>query len=379
MWISLRPLDTLFFKDGKPFSMGEDTWAEGLFPPPPSVFLGALRTAMLALQPEALSLLQSDDPTGKMRITNINIAYNEPNEFRFICPSDLVKKKNANTFSLLKLEKINRLSSNVLEQLLVNEEGHEVENCSSDQWLDYPSFAEYLNGDMPGDPTTFKVIAEPKIGIGRDRGLNAASEGMLYRVGMQRLADDEGNQLLFSIKIEGLPESIHQSFSSNGLSFMKLGAESKAVWGEIQGEFTPPEIMPTFNSGDRYFKLVFTTPTIFNHPAQKKNSTSRYGWIPAFIDPETWEGKWQGMRIKLVSAAVAKPQSIGGFDMLKKEPKPMLKVVPAGSVYIFRLLDEADDISEYANSLSGPVSITDEKTNEGFGLAYLGRVVYQLA
>jgi CRISPR-associated protein Cmr3 len=359
--------------------MGEDIWAEGLFPPPPSVFLGALRTAVLALQSEALSHLQSDDPTGNMQITDINIAQNDPHAFRFICPSDLVKKKSANKFSLLKLEKTSWLSSNYMERLLVNKEGYEVENCPPDHWLDNSSFAEYLKGVMPGDPTIFKIIAEPKIGIGRDRGLNAASEGMLYRVGMQRLADDYGNQLLFSIKINGLPESIRHSLSSNGLSFVKLGAESKAVWGELQEPFTPPDIMPTFDSRDRYFKLVFTTPAIFCHPAQKRNPAHRYGWIPSFIDPETWEGKWQGMPVKLISAAVGKPQSIGGFDMLKKEPKPMLKVVPAGSVYFFRLLDEADDISKYANGLQGPISLTDDKAHEGFGLAYLGRVVHQFA
>jgi CRISPR-associated protein Cmr3 len=48
MIIELNPLDTLFFRDGKPFAMGEETWADGIFPPPPSVIYGALRTAWFA-------------------------------------------------------------------------------------------------------------------------------------------------------------------------------------------------------------------------------------------------------------------------------------------------------------------------------------------
>jgi len=378
MWISLRPLDTLFFKDGKPFSMGEDTWAEGLFPPPPSVFLGAVRTAVLGLQPEVIARLGTNDPTSNIRIDDVQIAYNEPNEFRFICPLDLVKRKDANQFHLLKLKRSNYLTSNTLEQLLVNEKLYEIESCGAHHWLDHSSFGEYLNGDTPGSPTTFRVTSEPKIGIGRNREVNAASEAMLYRVGMQRFSDEEGNHLFFNLKVEGLPESSRQLWERGEMPFMKLGAESKAVLCEVLHNFSPPAFLPKFDRDDRYFKWVLATPTIFQHPEQKKFPARQYGWIPSFIDPDTWEGYWQGRRVKLVSAAVGKPQSIGGFDMLKKEPKPMLKMVPAGSVYFFRLLDEDEDISAFANSLSGPMSVTDVKSEEGFGLAYLGKVDSQL-
>ena len=33
MLAKITPLDTVFFRDGKPFSWGEETWAEGIFPP----------------------------------------------------------------------------------------------------------------------------------------------------------------------------------------------------------------------------------------------------------------------------------------------------------------------------------------------------------
>lgn len=45
MIIEMKPLDTLFFRDSKPFSRGEDTWADTIFPPYPSTVYGALRTA----------------------------------------------------------------------------------------------------------------------------------------------------------------------------------------------------------------------------------------------------------------------------------------------------------------------------------------------
>lgn len=46
--LQIEPLDTLFFRDGKPFSMGDDNWADGVFPPAPSVIYGAIRSWLLA-------------------------------------------------------------------------------------------------------------------------------------------------------------------------------------------------------------------------------------------------------------------------------------------------------------------------------------------
>lgn len=41
----MEAFDTLFFRDGKPFSMGDDVWANGVFPPYPSTLYGALRAS----------------------------------------------------------------------------------------------------------------------------------------------------------------------------------------------------------------------------------------------------------------------------------------------------------------------------------------------
>jgi len=54
MRIEIKSFDTLFFRDGKPFTMSEDNWADGIFPPPPSVIYGALRAAYFAQYPSEL-------------------------------------------------------------------------------------------------------------------------------------------------------------------------------------------------------------------------------------------------------------------------------------------------------------------------------------
>ena len=70
--IVLDAFDTLFFRDGKPFFMGDDTWADGIFPPPPSVISGALRTGYFSHHIDKLADAATGlDPTGQLCVTGI--------------------------------------------------------------------------------------------------------------------------------------------------------------------------------------------------------------------------------------------------------------------------------------------------------------------
>ena len=45
-WYAIEPLDVLLFREAKPFSPGEGSWAKGLFPPLPSTVFQALRSIL---------------------------------------------------------------------------------------------------------------------------------------------------------------------------------------------------------------------------------------------------------------------------------------------------------------------------------------------
>lgn len=47
MWLFIEPFDVWMFRDGKPFTAGEQTRATGFFPPLPTTFQGVIRTAGL--------------------------------------------------------------------------------------------------------------------------------------------------------------------------------------------------------------------------------------------------------------------------------------------------------------------------------------------
>jgi CRISPR-associated protein Cmr3 len=92
MLLEITPLDTLFFRDGKPFSWGEETWAEGIFPPYPSTLYGALRTLWFAANIKELKKAKApDDPTKNIKINGIFIKRHRI--LYFPIPMDFVKKK----------------------------------------------------------------------------------------------------------------------------------------------------------------------------------------------------------------------------------------------------------------------------------------------
>ena len=48
MRLFIEPSDVLLFRDGKPFSAGDDHAARSIFPPSPRTFQGAVRAAILS-------------------------------------------------------------------------------------------------------------------------------------------------------------------------------------------------------------------------------------------------------------------------------------------------------------------------------------------
>ena len=112
------------------------------------------------------------------------------------------------------------------------------------------------------------------------------------------------------------------------------------------------------------FKLYFATPAIFNS-----------GWLPKWIDKKTYQAQYPAsgpgsLSFELITAAVGKLISIGGWDMKKNTPKPTRRAVPAGSVYYFKILDNSS-VEAIVNTFHYQ-NISDSQAEEGFGLCFVG-------
>lgn len=356
MQIQIDPLDTLFFRDGKPFTMGEDSWASGIFPPYPSVMYGALRSAYFSNHVDELKkATEWNDPTKNLKIKGIHFLVGDEdgnNNIYLPLPNDCVQRKgdDDNVVSTLRIDELADVKSSCPTRYVLKSTINEKVESVSGGLIDITSLKKYLeytnDSFFPILKIADKVLAEPKIGIGISNKTGTAEKGMFYRVGMNRL---DGLSLLIDFEGLNLPEE----------GVMKLGGEGKAVCYKKPKEHISPSVYDSKVDGTM-FKLYLSTPAIF-----------KKGWLPGWMDEYDLIGEYKGLKLKLLTASIGKSISIGGFDMKVRKPKPMRKAVPAGSVYYFKIVEgDLRKVFEIFNQ----TAISDIDPGQGFGIAYVGGV-----
>ncbi len=352
MMIQIDPLDTLFFRDGKPFNMGDETWAYTGFPPYPSVIYGALRSAYFSNHIDELGKAkEADDPTKALKIRGIYLLAGQ--EIYLHLPADCVKEKdnigNLTQVAVLLMTKNKNTNNSLTDCILSHKNNIKVENVQ-DGFVRKSMFKKYLMLENP-DRFSIKrlndfVMPEPKVGIALSTVTHTTEEGKLYRVDMLRL-----KEIKLIVDFEG--------FELPKRGMMKLGGEGKASSYKPYTDNIKIDL-PQFNKDEKEFKLVLTTPAIFKN-----------GWLPERINEKSLIGEFNGLKLKLLTAAIGKPVNIGGFDIKDGMPKPMFKAVPAGSVYYFRIIkgDTKKVIEAFNNK-----SISDIYPEQGFGIAFVGKI-----
>jgi CRISPR-associated protein Cmr3 len=343
--------------------MGADVWGSGIFPPYPSVIYGFLRGLYFSENINEITKAgESNDPTKNLTIADYRLK--NASDFIFPAPLDLVKPKRGKDGELVPLElgKLSIISSCKTSEILISKE--ESDN-DGNYWFGGAALNRYLKGVQNPKFTCFKLVpdtavTEPKIGIGRNDSTHTAGDSMIYRAGMVRLKDISITaKFSFAANIDLL--------KLEGIT--KIGGEGKAVSYEIKSveEKEQIELPPlNCNNGKCRFKIYLSTPAVFKN-----------GWIPQWLDVNSLKGKPNGLssELHLITAAIGKPVFIGGWD-IKKGPKPMVKAVPAGSVYYFEI-DKCDDskIKAIIEKFHGkPICDDEYYCNRGFGIAYLGGV-----
>lgn len=352
MEVRIEPLDTLFFRDGKPFSMGEETWADGYLLPPPSVIYGALRTAIATQNGIAFEEVEKKLSTDVFSIGGI---YYYITENMLPMPLDLVEyKSNKATNSKKKKWKVNLLKFADEPHQIVHTDKQisfksyliperQAENID-DGLLSIADLEEYLCNNL--DYATVDRLSncrssEPKVGIGRDDNTRTVDEGLLYRVDMNR----------YQKSIEKKPLRIGVCFNCamNFNPYIRLGGEMKLVHlNPTEDEsFKIKTHDVEFQEG--LFKIYLATPAIFWN-----------GLPDLFL-------KRKGINAGLIAACIGKPLNLGGFDLKSGKPKPMYKAVPAGSVFYYK---SEDDLSLLHQEQG--VALSDVYPEQGFGIAYFG-------
>ena len=351
--VAFKPVDTLFFRDGKPFDMGEDNWAEGQVIPSPSVFYGAIRSAYFSANTNDIeSIGKASDPTATLQIKGVFIA--KSGKLFIPAPLDLVREKDNPDGRLFPVELINKdkvqCFSGYPYDLIPYDERDVVNVPDSLISLDTLHRSSRIK---PYELSSFGEN-EPKIGVGLDRSTRAGKKGKLFRVGLTRFKHEykhkekETDETYFVVSYQGLG-----NFKAD---LVKLGAESKVARMESTPSINWPQLKEETKQS-KYFKVTLLTPAIF-----------RNGSSPQL------EKLLPGIETKPMVSFVGKSKAIGGWDMRNNRPKEMSKAVPAGSVYYYEIKSN-HTLKDIEIALDGVVSLSEgseEQNKAGFGLFALG-------
>lgn len=371
MIIEINAFDTLFFRDGRPFVMGEDHWTNSIFPPNMSTIYGALRTAYFIENMKVFEKLRVNnelntekDPTKNLRIKKMfyRIKNDDNANFYYNMPLDLIALKEESNIErykseeskkykvhLLKIKQNKYISSNPLTYLLYYDQ---PVKSITDGIINKYMIEDYIKGEtdkIEACMISDYLLDEAKIGIGIDKNLGISKESRLYRIDFKRPKD-----LSLIVEFDGL--EIKEE------SVIRIGGEGKYVsyreckeYMLISDSFN---VIKDVNINNR-FKISLLTPAIFKN-----------GWIPMWINEEDFIFESGKFKIKLVAAAIGKYILIGGYDIANNKPKLMLKAVPAGSTYYFEIVEgNSKDIIEYFHMKS----ISDIMQNEGYGISFVSK------
>lgn len=322
-YFKIKPGDTLFFRDGHPFLKRLNNYLESLDIPYPSVFYGAVFSALLR-QGKFKDILNSikiktNDIETKLE-KNFNITgvylYDEiENELYIKAPLDLFEDGSSKSFGLYK------------DGFLYSPGGANKYNRCDDKFISLNDLIKYYSKGNVNDitlyPGKYFFTNYSKVGIEIDRQKKTVKEEHLYRLNMVEFSHKRFSYLL-KCKIDLGNDEIKDDV-------IKLGGEAKvASFTCTFKELSAIKELNEFYSNSIIYgnkiKLILTTPMIIEKASQDKEDDSQdENYFDNFIKNNNIE-----------CAVTGKPEYIGGFDMARNEQKSIRKAIPAGSVIIMK-------------------------------------------
>jgi CRISPR-associated protein Cmr3 len=388
-FIMIKPEDTLFFRDGKPFEMGVDNFSHFIFPPFPMTFYGALRTAIISsvatvrdflnahIEENVKDVVGDTSNPGNLEIKGpflFHIDYlTESKTVLAPLPYDLLEYNSGNRTIFVKIAPNDSLHfySNLKYEITPATPREETESKEHEErYINIINLvtAYFLSGIFNANEITNKTRVkteifeiERKVGIKLDKSTKSTEENYLYSASHIRLKEGFGFLVEVNNDNNLLPNQ----------GYLRLGGDTRvAEFKEIDFDLSSitediVNNLPELNE-DFLLEFILLTPAIFKN-----------GWYPDFLNNDMGflKGEFGGISLTLISAVLGKPLYIGGFDLAKGYPKEMKKAVPAGSVYYFKIdgATDRDKIKEFIKKYNFS-SIETEPLfkKQGFGITLIG-------
>ena len=341
----VRPTDSLFVRGNLSFGDSGEHGAS-LMPPPPSLFAGAFRSALLghdAVQLEAfLSHGRCTDPglaqclgtpqqPGDFRITWLSLAGDAGGqslpEALAPMPADLVLQGAHFVPLELRVQGAGIASAGPLpfRATLVSAK---MEKPSGGMLLRGKGLAQHLQGQpiekAQGIEIKHVFQRDPRLGIGLNADAGTVEEGQIYTTEgfafspQSARTDGPFASTGFIVGIEGMADLLPDR------GMLRLGGDGRSAQYQ-RVAFSAP-VTSKLPGAQKRFRLLMQTPALFGQ-----------GWLPEGIvqTGDDYRLQGDGFSARLACAALGRREVISGWDLYQWAPKPAQAVAPAGSVYWF--------------------------------------------
>lgn len=359
--LEIRPVDTLMFRNGRPFNQGDPGAAEAVsvFPPYPSTVSGMVRALIGARRDLSVSAPVVCD-SGKPL---------------FPAPRSILKRENGSYAQLIPAptQMETDLGDTFLPQPVIAQ-GESAGGLKEieDSWIALDGLRKVLSGGVPEAenfiPRDKLWRPEPRVGIGIDNMSDGAGnlvsnlkerrpiDGALYAATHTRLAESVTLHVTVSALAGG---DITLDLPLLG----PVGGEHRMA--EFAADDDPPKLpeAPALApDGDVVCFTIYHASPCFLHPRPKANAP--FGKVPTTRDGDTA----CLAEAKIVSACVGKALMIGGWSLGARGPVPMRPAIPAGSVWF---LEAPKDHATALTNLHG--KRIGESLGRGFGQIFIGK------
>jgi CRISPR-associated protein Cmr3 len=384
--LQVTPHDPLVARDGRPFGAGQGNRMRGLPWPLPSVVAGSFRTALVKAGSGDFS---GDIPQRLMQIEVAGAFPVHGGELYLPAPNDAVAEPNENGKGIKFLHRVSPqpitggcdLPEDGLRPVMLSESqaGEDFKPAEVPAWWPVGKYAEWLLGnDVSFDSSFLRgPLQETRDHVCLDAERGAAAEGQIFATAglnvtrLPRFGVDGSRPLherLAEITLSGritIPDSetaltIGQQFGI----WHPLGGERRMVhWQQEAAETTgwncPAGIRSALATATKV-RMALATPAVF-----------KGGWKPGWLTMGLG-GELSGVKLKLVGASSGRWKAVSGWSLAPpRGPRPIRRMVPAGSVYYFEVV-KPGDAAPLADLWLQSVSDDEQERRDGFGLAVWG-------
>lgn len=388
-FLNLTPHDPLIARDGRPFGAGQGNRMRGLPWPLPSVVAGSFRTALVKATNDLD--FSGDMPQRLFQVAVAGVFPVHEQELYLPAPNDAVAEPGDGG---KRIKTVHRVSPQSMEggcdfpdelalkpvMLSKVQAASDFKPAEIPNWWPRRQLAAWLSGEsVTFDPTFLDSPRQEHrdhVCLDADRG--AAAEGQIFataglnvthlpRFGVEesRLFHERLAEVTLSARI-AIPDSetalkLDQQFDI----WHPLGGERRLVHWHHNGDeelwACPDTVIQALNGSTR-IRMALATPAIF-----------KQGWKPDWLNGQL-EGTPPGcnVKLKLVGVSNDRWKAVSGWSLAPpKGPKPIRRMVPAGSVYFFEVA-KSGNAAPLADLWLQSVSDDEQERRDGFGMAVWG-------